>query len=132
MKGLTLESILREAILPAQFRNTQCRVIAGGCISDDEDADERDLETAKRNLQSHFAFGFAEDFDAGIEAIRRTCGFGIPKYRDLNQGKRGYANRLLTPELEAEILSYNDLDRRLVLHGEHTFRLRHRRMLRTI
>jgi len=84
---------------------------------------------AKRNLEGQIDFGFLEDFDGGLEAIRRACEFGIPQYQDLNCGKQGYQKRLLTADLEAEILLYNALDQELWSYAKQLFALRQRQLL---
>ena len=100
---LTVEDCVR---LFPQRHNLQCRLIAG--VKDTASADERLLDTAKRNLVKSFSVvGISERFQESLMLIATTFDWKIPVYKNCKVSKTRPEIGSGTVEM---IRDYNRLD----------------------
>lgn len=109
--------------LSNELNNGQTRLLAGMDDSREfSQCEPQILETAKTNLQQHFAVvGLSEKFDETLLLLQKTFEWGIPVYMKENVTK----NRLLkenVPEATLKtIKKYNQLDSEIYNYAEELF-----------
>jgi hypothetical protein len=103
--------------------NGQTRILAGiGHGARFRHCTQQMLDTAKENLQKHFAAaGVSERFDEFLRLVQQRLGWGITRYKIKNAGHDRPQVQDVDAETRAVIVEHNQLDIALYRYAAKLF-----------